>query len=127
MRKLLLSLTICVLTFGVVKAQTDSVDVTFQVDMSNETVDAAGVWLYAYNDADYDDSHWVQMADGNADNVYDVTLKLPKGMIVWFNYYNGEETVEDVELGCRYNVEWNDRYMEVPESDVALDVVPFGS
>ncbi len=128
MRKLLLSTMICILAVGLVNAQTDSVDVTFQVDMSNETVDAAGTWLWAYNETDSDgDNYWVQMADENADNVYDMTLKLPKGMKVWFNYYNGEETVEDVEVGCRYDAGWNDRYLEVPESNVILDVVPFGS
>ena len=119
----------CVLTVGLVKAQTDSVDVTFQVDMSSETVAGAGVWLYAYNNDNYDDSYWVQMTDGDADMVYDVTLKLPKGMKLWFNYYNGEgdEDVEDVEVGCRYDVAWNDRYVEIAEADTTLDVVPFGS
>jgi hypothetical protein len=129
MKKQLLLLLICVLTAGLVKAQTDSVHVTFQVDMSNETVAAAGVWMWAYNENDDQDTYWVQLSDGNTDNVYDVTLKLPKGMKLWFNYFNGDgdADVEDVELGCRYDVSWNDRYVLVPDADISLDVVPFGS
>jgi hypothetical protein len=127
MRKQLLIMLMCVLTAGLVKAQTDSVDVTFQVDMSNETVDAAGVWIYAYNGDNYDDEYWLQMEDGDADMVYEITLKLPKGMNLWFNYYNGEETAEEVEVGCRYDPAWNDRYEEIGDADATLDVVPFGS
>jgi len=129
MKKFTLSILSFLLAASMAWAQADSVNVTFMVDMSGETVAGTGVWLWAYNEDDWEnDSYWEQMSDGDVDDVYDFTLKLPTGMKLWFNYFNGsgDEDYENVTEGCRYDAEWNDRYYLIPDADVTLTTVPYG-
>ena len=102
------------------------VNVTFQVNMEDETVSADGVHL-AGSFQDWDPST-TEMLDGDTDDVYTVTLSLWADVEYQFKYLNGnawgaEETVPDE---CRYPNS-TDRYEITGETDYSIDVVCFGS
>lgn len=70
---------------------TQPAPVTFKVDMSLQTVSANGVHLAgAFGVAGYDE--WnpggIEMLDGDADGIYEVTLNLPNGSYA-YKYVNG--------------------------------------
>jgi hypothetical protein len=76
---------------------TPTYSVTFQVDMENETVDAAGVFL------NYIDSNSA-LSDIAMTNIsgklYVVTLTLDSGINVQYRYKNGTTTIESVPYQC---------------------------
>jgi len=99
------------------------VDVTFQVDMSNETVSPNGVHLAGSFQG------WDPAATPMTDmggNIYEVTLTLGEGEYHEFKYINGNAWGgdESVPPACAIN---NNRYYTVPSTNQTLPLVCFGS
>jgi len=106
-----------------------TVEVTFQVDMQNQTVPAEGVHIAGNFGADgYPD--WdpagIAMSDGDGDDVYTVTLTLTASTDYEFKYINGDEWAENetVPDACKVN---GNRGYTTTTSDVTLDEVCFSS
>ena len=76
-------------------------NVTFQVDMSNETVND-GVFLNG-SFVDWDSDSFIEMTDEDEDNIYLATVSVPQGYHL-YQYFNGEG--------------WENREIVPPECDV---------
>lgn len=115
---LLLSLT----TLVAVHSLFGQVDVTFQVDMSNEVISENGVHIVGtINDWD---PGATQMFDADGDGIYTVTLPLTSGSFQEFKFVNdndwpGVETPGEI---CAINT---NRYVYVPFENVTLPAVDF--
>lgn len=105
------------------------VPVTFQVDMSNETVSADGVHL-AGGFQGWDPSA-TAMSDDDMDGIFEVTLDLDAGNTYEFKFINGAgwSFVEDVPPTCQVEVAGNDnRFLTVAADDTEVTYhVCFGS
>ena len=100
-----------------------TVNVTFQVDMQNQTVSENGVHL-AGSFQGWDPGA-TEMTDSDLDEVYTVTLELTANDYHEFKYVNGNAwgSDESVPGECNHN---GNRYLTVPETDTTLTVVCFG-
>jgi hypothetical protein len=103
---------------------TPTVDVTFAVDMSQETVAAEGIHL-AGSFQQWDPGA-TAMEDPDTDGIYTVTVSLEVNQTYEFKYVNGNAWGKDesVPAECAQN---NNRYVQVAESDVVLNTVCFAS
>ena len=85
---------------------TQPVSVTFQVDMSQQTVASTGLFVNgnfevaAGGSADYTPDSLFLMTDPNSDNIYTLTVTLPPGTYS-YKFYNGDW--ENVPSGCQDN------------------------
>jgi hypothetical protein len=98
------------------------VDITFQVDMSNETVSPAGVFLQG----SFQDPLWsgVQM-NNMGNNLYAVTVEMDAGTFHEYKFLNGT-MYETVPPACGFGG-FSNRYLTVPDVDSTLDPVCFSS
>jgi len=97
-------------------------DVTFQVDMINETVDPAGVHIAG------EFNGWTAGATpmtDNGDGTWEVTLNLLVGNSYEYKYINGDTWGKDENVFGLCNVN-NNREVTVPSDDFTLDMVCFG-
>ncbi|MDA0912801.1 MAG: T9SS type A sorting domain-containing protein [Bacteroidetes bacterium] len=87
---------------------TAQVSVTFQVDMTNETVSGDGVHL-AGSFQGWDPAA-TMLSDDDMDGIYEVTLDLPGESTYEFKFINGAawDFVEDVPPTCQVEVSGND-------------------
>ncbi|MEO0403729.1 MAG: carbohydrate-binding module family 20 domain-containing protein, partial [Bacteroidota bacterium] len=113
-------------------------DITFQVDMSLETVGPDGVRIAGnFNDPDGDgnidnaaypqwDPAGIQLLDGDNDNIYDVTLTLADGFTYEYKYINGNAWGQDegVPAECQAN---GNRFYDVNGADEVLAAHCFAS
>ncbi|MCO6476319.1 MAG: lamin tail domain-containing protein [Phaeodactylibacter sp.] len=103
---------------------TPTVNVTFRVDMSQETVAPEGVHLAGSF------QNWMPgdtpMADDDGDGVWELTLMLEVNQTYEFKYVNGDQWGDDesVPPACALN---QNRFVEVAEEAIVLDVVCFSS
>ena len=99
------------------------VDITIQVDMSNETVSPNGVHV-AGSFQGWDPAATEMLPVGN--NVYAVTLALEAGNYYEYKFVNGNAWAggETVPAACAFG--WN-RFITVPAVPTTLDAVCFGS
>ncbi len=99
------------------------VEITFQVDMSNEVVSADGIHV-AGSFQGWDPGA-TELTDVG-DNVYQVTLILSVGDYYEYKFINGNQWGQDesVPPECANN---NNRYLTVPDVNTELDLVCFGS
>jgi hypothetical protein len=96
-------------------------DVTFHVDMSNETVAPNGVFIAGSFPA----SNWGNVAMSNAGNdIWTITLSLPEGNYYEYKFKNGTDGWESIFGTCTQN---GNRHLTVPGSNTTLDPVCFGS
>ncbi|MCD4788919.1 MAG: hypothetical protein K8R37_02875, partial [Bacteroidales bacterium] len=99
------------------------VNITFQVDMTNETVPPQGVHVAGtFNDWTPDSTEMLPI--GN--DVYAVTMSLGVGEYHEYKFINGNAWGQDesVPPECANN---NNRYITVPDTDSTLTAVCFGS
>ncbi len=103
---------------------TPTVDVTFAVDLNQETVAANGVHLTG-NFQSWDPAATL-MDDTDGDGIYTVTVSLEVNQTYEYKFVNGDQLgqVETVPAECAQN---SNRSVQVAESDVVLDTVCFGS
>ncbi len=108
-----------------------TVEITFQVDMQNQTVSPDGVHIAgsfgADGYADWDPAG-IEMTDGNSDDVYTVTLTLTANTDYEFKYINGDEWAdnETVPNECVVPSTTNRGYTTTT-NDATLDEVCFSS
>jgi hypothetical protein len=103
------------------KAQfTNTVDVTFTVNMQDEIISDDGVFIQVKN---YNNESEVEMtANGSA---YSVTLSLPVGSYIKYRFKNGNEAEVSNTQEC---ISWDDyRLIIVPDTDYAIETVCFNS
>ena len=100
-----------------------NVDITFQVDMSNETVSPLGVHI-AGSFQGWDPDATPMTDIGN--NIYAITVELEIGGFYEYKFINGNAwgMDETVPPQCAYG--WN-RFITVPAVPTTLDAVCFGS
>lgn len=65
-------------------------EITFRVDMSEETVDAAGVWLIGGFTAPQWQAGATQMTDLDADGIYEATLTVDGSAELQYKFTNGD-------------------------------------
>ncbi len=99
------------------------VDITFQVDMSNETVSSNGVHI-AGSFQGWDPSATEMQPAGNG--IYTVTLAIGAGEYHEYKFVNGNDWGFDETVPPECAVGWN-RYINVPFVPTTLDPVCFGS
>jgi hypothetical protein len=104
-----------------------SVDVTFQVNMAEETVSANGVHI-AGSFSDWWNPAGIEMLDGDNDEIYTATLSLYSGIEYQFKYINGNAWGSDeaVPAECRADGTSN-RFEIIENSSYSLDPVCFAS
>lgn len=98
------------------------VQVTFQVDMSNETVSADGVHIAGSLNGWTTDAN--MLIDQGSD-IYAITLDLQPGTDYEFKYLNGNAwgTEEAAPGSC--TIGGNNRIFTAPSTDMTLEVTPF--
>ncbi|RLD49695.1 MAG: hypothetical protein DRJ05_20600, partial [Bacteroidetes bacterium] len=98
-----------------------TVEVTFQVDMTNETVSPEGIHIAG--DFQGWDPGTTQMQDMGG-NIYSYTAILNAGEYYEFKYINGItwDDEENVPTECNQN---NNRYLTAPDINTTLDLVCF--
>jgi beta-glucanase (GH16 family) len=108
----------------------DNVSVTFQVDMNSVETNAEGVYL-AGGDLGQDG---FLMSDNGSD-VWSVTIELSSNSRYLYKFRNqpsngtweGFESGEGLAAGGCGAGDWDDRFIDVNDSDMVLDIVAYGS
>jgi len=100
-----------------------TVEITFQVDMSNETVSPLGIHI-AGSFQGWDPAGTEMLPVGNG--VYAVTIDLDEGNYYEYKFINGNAWGMDETVPPECAVSWN-RYLTVPSVPTTLDAVCFGS
>lgn len=100
-----------------------AVEVTFKVDMAQQTVPAEGVHI-AGTFQNWDPGATIMSLESG--DVYMYTATFEAGEMIEYKFINGDEWGEDesVPTACNQN---NNRFLVVPETDVILETVCFGS
>jgi hypothetical protein len=71
-------------------ADPDPAPITFQIDMTNETVAETGVWLIGGITSPQWQAGALQLSDGDGDNVYEVTYEVSGAAFFEYRYCNGD-------------------------------------
>ncbi|HEY9113472.1 MAG TPA: hypothetical protein VIN10_02155, partial [Bacteroidales bacterium] len=112
------------------KLERATVQVTFQVNMSNEEVSTDGVHLAGSWQGDENVWTWdpsaILMVDLDGDDIYTASVDLESGTEYYFLFFNGDEfgTQEDVPAECE-DVNTGTRFFTPGTSDVTLDPLCF--
>ena len=108
----------------------NDVDITFQVDMKNETVSGTGVWLSGGNISSGSPGG-IQMVPLENTNIWQTTLTLPPNSSYTYKFRNGyfpgswSGGWEVISSDCGVG-QYNDRALEIGEVDSLLTAVCFG-
>jgi hypothetical protein len=98
------------------------VDITFQVDMSNETISPTGVFIQG----SFQNPQWSgQQMTAMGNDVYAITVTMSVGEFHEYKFLNGA-TYETVPPECGYGG-YSNRYLTVPATNTTLPLVCFGS
>lgn len=123
MKKLISTLFLCGVIFSM-----QAVQVTFRVDMTNQTVSGAGVHLaggFGSNGYPQWSPGGIAMSDANADNIYEVTLDLTANQTYQYKFINGNSWGSDeTAIPGACNVGGN-RQITVGNTNTVLLVVCF--
>ena len=115
------SLFLALAASGVAFGQTHQV--TFEVNMANETVAASGVYLAG--GADFGVPGDNPMTDDDGDGIYSITVELPDGYSGYYAFTNGlcpDWSCKESLVGqpCGDPANYNDRFIEAVTSDLTL-------
>ena len=108
----------------------NDVNITFQVDMKNETVSGTGVWLSGGNISSGSPGG-IQMVPLENTNIWQTTLTLPPNSSYTYKFRNGyfpgswSGGWEVISSDCGVG-QYNDRALEIGEADSLLTAVCFG-
>jgi beta-glucanase (GH16 family) len=111
-------------------SESENVFVTFQVDMNYIETNAEGVYLAG---GDLGQAGYLMTDNGN--DVWSVTLELVPNFRYYFKFrnqpsygtWNGFESGEGLSAGECGAGEWSDRFIDVGNNDITLDIVAYGS
>jgi len=134
MKKQLLFILLSVSSLAFVQAQT--VNVTFQVDMTGIEVVPTGVYIAGGSVAP-DNNAGLALSDADGDDVWTLTTAVPANTQYLFKYRNGaapspgdwccfEESAPLAAGGCGTG-QYDDRFIDVGSVDLVLSVVKYGS
>lgn len=103
---------------------TAQINVTFQVDMSSETVSADGVHIAGSLNGWNTSS--TMLTDPDGDDIYEVTMQLDADADYEYKYLNGNVwgTEETPPMACA--VGGNNRIFTTGSADMTLPLIPFG-
>lgn len=123
MKSFKITITLLLLIFFTIKLS--AVQVTFQVDMSNQTVSPLGVHIagsfQGWNPA-------TSLMTNVGDNVYAFTAEINAGTAVQYKFINGNTwTNVEYTIGPCVSGPNNNRFFNVPATNVVLPAVCFGS
>jgi len=112
-----------VVCFSSCSSCSSNVNVTFRVDMSEQTVSPLGVHI-AGSFQGWNPGSSLMTDQGN--NIYESTFSLPSGIYYEYKFVNGNAWgwAETVPAGCAAN---NNRFITVPDQNTVLTAVCFGS
>jgi hypothetical protein len=121
MKKSLLLLFVCLLTFG---ATAQTVNVTFNLNMKNEEVSPDGV--YIAGGGTFGVPGDFPMMDPDKDSIYSITVQLPENSSTFYTFANGNcpdfSCKEDISgQACANPANFNDRFLEVGTDDVTIN------
>lgn len=118
-----ITLLIAWMLIGTIHMQALAVEVTFRVDMSEQTVSPLGVHI-AGSFQGWNPGSTEMMLTQN--NIYAYTAELIAGEAIEYKFVNGNDwgMDEQVPAGCALN---NNRFLTVPAQNVVLDAFCFGS
>ena len=121
MKKILL---LFLIAFGLLNIHAqDSVNITFHLNMANETVDTGGV--YIAGGAAFGNPGDFELTDPDGDDVYSITVRRPKGFASHYIFTNGS----CVNFSCKESLigqpcadpnNFNDRYLPAVQTDTVL-------
>lgn len=77
----------------------DPADITFQVDMANESVDTSGVWIMGTITSPQWQSGAVEMTDGDGDGVYEATINVSGAAEIQYKFSNGDPKIAAYQNG----------------------------
>ncbi len=98
------------------------VNITLQVDMSNETISPEGVFIAG----SFQDPQWTNQAMTHiGGDVYSITVQMGVGSFQEYKFKNGTSGWETVPPQCAWNN--NNRYLDVPAQNTTLPLVCFGT
>jgi hypothetical protein len=98
------------------------VNITFRVDLSNETISPAGVFLQG----SFQEPPWSGAQMNNMGNdIYAVTVEMEAGTFHEYKFLNGS-IYETVPPACGFGG-FSNRYLTVPDFNATLDLVCFSS
>jgi len=123
MKKITLFLFVIFAGLIITSSRARAVEITFQVDMANETVSELGVHIAgSFQGWNPGATEMILVADA----VYAYTIDLTEGEAIEFKYVNGNDwgMDESVPAGCALN---NNRFLTVPAVNTTLEAVCFGS
>jgi beta-glucanase (GH16 family) len=108
----------------------DNIYVTFQVDMNAVETNAEGVYLAG---GDLGQTGYLMTDNGN--DIWSVTLELTPNTRYLYKFrnqpsygtWNGFESGEGLAAGGCNTGNWDDRFIDVGDSDMVLNVVAYGS
>jgi len=111
-------------TYKCMMVEDPMANVTFQVDLNQETVSTNGVHI-AGSFQGWDPAA-TPMSDGDGDGVYEVTVLLPANVQYEYKFINGNDwgMDESVPTDCAQN---GNRYVDLGTADITLDAVCFAS
>ncbi len=129
-------LSILTFTLSIVFTQAQTVNVTFQVDMTGVEVVSTGVYIAGGSVAP-DNNSGLALSDADGDDVWTLTTAVPANTEYLFKYRNGaapspgdwccfEEVGPLAAVGCTTGW-YNDRFIDVGSVSLVLAVVKFGS
>ena len=102
-------------------------DITFQVNMQNETISSSGVYIMG----NWDNWTTAIRMDNTSNEIFSTTLSLTPGNRIDYKFINGNPagnwgtyTWENFNGSC--TDEWTNRFFIVPEKSTVLDPVCFG-
>lgn len=95
--------------------------------MVDENVHSEGVWIAGGDIGQY--GH--EMNDNDGNGVYTITLELPSNTTIMYKFRNQSsygtwDGFEPALINCGMG-QYNDRYVDIGEEDIVLDVVKYGS
>ena len=120
MRKITFIMLIGVLSL-VFPAAAQTVDVTFRVDMQDQTVDPGGVFVAGSFQGWNSTSH--PLTEPLSGDIWEATVQLTTGDAIEYKFINGSSW-ESVPGECAQN---NNRYLTVPGSNITLDAICYGT
>ncbi len=100
------------------------VDITFNVDMSNETVDPSGV--YVAGGGAFGQPGDFEMTDPDGDEIYSITISKPANLAANYTFTNGADFANKEDIAgqdCADPDNFNDRFIEVGTNDTAICTV----
>jgi hypothetical protein len=111
-------------------SEPDNVFVTFQVDMNSVETNTEGVYLAG---GDLGQDGYLMTDNGN--DVWSVTIELSPNSLYLYKFRNqpsystweGFESGQGLAAGGCGAGDWDDRFIDVADSDMVLDVVAYGS